>query len=47
MAGLHKKLQSKHNETLEDLKERFKVCEGEILSGNNNPVVFKNLKNSA
>jgi len=44
MAGLHKKFKSKHNETLEDLKERFKVCEGEILSGNDNPEVLKELK---
>jgi len=44
MAGLHKKFQSKHNETLENLKERFQVCEGEILSGNNNPEVLKELK---
>ena len=26
MAGLHKKFKSKHNETLDDLKERFKVA---------------------
>jgi len=44
MAGLHKKFTSKHNETLEDLKERFRICEGEILSGNNNPEVLKELK---
>ena len=44
MAGLHKKFHSKHNETLADLKERFRICEGEILSGNNNPEVFKELK---
>lgn len=44
MAGLHKKFPSNHNETLEELKERFKVCEGEILSGNNNPEVMKELK---
>ena len=44
MAGLHKKFQSKHNETLKELKEIFKVCEGEILSGNNNPEVLKKLK---
>jgi len=44
MAGLHKKFQSKHNETLDKLKAKFKVCEGEILSGNNNPEVLKELK---
>lgn len=44
MAGLHKKFKSSHNETLQELKERFKVCEGEILSGNNNPLVIKELK---
>lgn len=44
MAGLHKKFKSNPNETLEDLKERFKICEGEIISGNNNPEVLKELK---
>ena len=44
MAGLHKKFQSKHNDTLEELKEKFKVCEGQIISGNNNPEVLKELK---
>lgn len=44
MAGLHKKFKSKHNETLEELKENFQICEGQILSGNNNPEVLKELK---
>jgi hypothetical protein len=44
MAGLHKKFKSKHDDTLEELKEKFKVCEGQIISGNNNPEVLKELK---
>ena len=44
MAGLHKKFKSKHNDTLEELKENFRVCEGQIISGNNNPEVIKELK---
>ena len=44
MAGLHKKFKSKHNDTLEELKEKFKVCEGQIISGNNNPEVLRELK---
>ena len=44
MAGLHKKFKSKHNNTLEELKEKFKVCEGQIISGNNNPEVLRELK---
>ena len=44
MAGLHKKFKSKHNDTLGELKEKFKVCEGQIISGNNNPEVLKELK---
>ena len=44
MAGLHKKFKSKHNDTLGELKEKFKVCEGQIVSGNNNPEVLKELK---
>lgn len=44
MAGLHKKFKANHKETLAELKERFKICEGEIVSGNNNPEVLKELK---
>ncbi len=44
MAGLHKKFKSKHNETLEELKENFKICEGQMISGNNNPEVLRELK---
>lgn len=44
MAGLHKKFKSKHTDTLEELKENFKVCEGQIIAGNNNPEVLKELK---
>ena len=44
MAGLHKRVKSKHNDTLEELKENFKVCEGQIISGNDNPEVLRELK---
>ena len=44
MAGLHKKYGSNPNETIGTLKQKFKVCEGELLSGNNNPEIIKELK---
>ncbi len=44
MVGLHKKFQSEHNDTLEELKEKFKVCEGQIISRNDNPEVLRELK---
>ena len=44
MGGLHKKFNSNHNETINTLKQKFSVCEGQILSGNNNPEVLKELK---
>ena len=44
MAGLHKKFKPNPNETLADLKERFKICEDEIISGNSNPEVLKELE---
>jgi hypothetical protein len=44
MAGLHKKFKSKHNETLEEPNENFKIREGQIISGNNNPEVLRELK---
>ena len=44
MAGLHKKFKTSTNETLSTIKERFKIVEGEILAGNNNPEVMNELK---
>ena len=44
MAGLHKKFKTNTDETLSTVKERFKIVEGEILAGNNNPEVMKELK---
>lgn len=44
MAGLHKKFKSNHNETIATLKKKFDVCEGQLLSGNNNPEVLKEMK---
>ena len=44
MAGLHKKIITDTNETLLNLKQKFKTIEGELLSGNNNPQVLTELK---
>ena len=44
MAGLHKKIITDTNESLLDLKQKFKTAEGELLSGNNNPQVLAELK---
>ena len=43
-AKLHKKFKTNTNETLSQLKEKHKVIEGEILAGNNNPELLKELK---
>jgi hypothetical protein len=43
-AGLHKKYTTDSNETLNYLKNKHKVIEGEILAGNNNPELVKELK---
>jgi len=43
-AGLHKKYTTDNNETLNYLKNKHKVIEGEILAGNNNPELVKELK---
>ena len=43
-AGLHKKVKANIHSDLEDLKNRFKIVEGEIMAGNNNPEVVKELK---
>ena len=44
MGGLHKKFKSNHNETIASLKQKFDVCEGQLISGNNNPEVLKEMK---
>ena len=44
MAGLHKKIITDTNESLLNLKQKFKTIEGEFLSGNNNPQVLTELK---
>jgi hypothetical protein len=43
-AKLHKKYITNTNETLSQLKEKHKVIEGEILAGNDNPKLIKELK---
>jgi hypothetical protein len=43
-AKLHKKFKTNTNETLSQLKEKHKVIEGEILAGNNNPELLKEMK---
>lgn len=43
-AKLHKKYTTSTNETLSQLKEKHKVIEGEILAGNDNPKLLKELK---
>jgi hypothetical protein len=43
-AKLHKKYITNTNETLSQLKEKHKVIEGEILAGNDNPQLLKDLK---
>ena len=43
-AGLHKKYSTNNNDTLKYLKDKHKILEGEILSGNNNPELLKELK---
>jgi hypothetical protein len=42
-AGLHKKISINTNETLAELKNQHKAVEGEILAGNNNPELLKEL----
>ena len=44
-AGLHKKYLINTNETLTELKDKHKIIEGEILAGNNNPELLKELNN--
>ena len=42
-AGLHKKFLINTNETLAELKNQHKTIEGQILAGNNNPELLKEL----
>ncbi len=44
MAGLNKKIVTDTGKSLAGLKEQFKIIEGEIFAGNNNPEVLKELK---
>lgn len=44
-AGLHKKFIINTNESLAELKNQHKIIEGEILAGNNNPELLKELNN--
>ena len=44
MGGLHKKFTNNHKGSVSSLKEKFQICEGEILSGNNNPALVQELK---
>jgi len=44
LAGLHKKFKTNNNETLRQLKEKYKIIEGEIQAGNNNPKMIEDLK---
>ena len=46
VGGLHKKFKNSHKDSISSLKEKFNICEGEILSGNNNPEVLKELKDT-
>ena len=43
-AKLHKKFTTNTDETLSQLKEQHRVIEGEILAGNDNPELLKELK---
>jgi len=43
-AGIHKQINVNTNESLKRLKEKHKIIEGEILAGNNNPELVKELK---
>ena len=44
MAGLNKKIVTDVGKSLAGLKKQFKIIEGEIIAGNNNPEVLKELK---
>ena len=44
MAGLNKKIVTDTGKSLAGLKEQFKVIEGQIMAGNDNPEVLKELK---
>jgi septum formation topological specificity factor MinE len=44
VSGLNKKLSTKKENNVNELKERLKLVEAEIRAGNNNPVAKKELK---
>ena len=44
MAGLNKKIVTDTGKSLAGLKEQFKIIEGQIMAGNDNPEVLKELK---
>jgi hypothetical protein len=41
VSGLHKTVDNSFNETAEEMKQRLRLIEGEIGSGNNNPMLLK------
>lgn len=43
-AGLHRKLPNTRKTSIEKLKERFLLVQGELMNGNDNPEIFKELK---
>ncbi len=44
MAGLNKRIVTDTDKSLAERKEQFKVVEGQIIAGIDNPEVFKELK---
>jgi hypothetical protein len=44
LSGLHKQLDHQsHNKTIDELKNKMKLIEGEINAGNNSPLLLKEL----
>ncbi len=43
LAGIHKKTENNAKQSVELLVNRFKVLDGEIRAGNNNPEIVKEL----
>ena len=44
MAGLHKHINNDRTEHIKNLKEKLQITEGELLAGNDNPEIIKQLK---
>jgi hypothetical protein len=44
LAGIHKKTENNANKSVDFLKGRFKILDGEIRAGNNNPEIVKELR---